>query len=277
VLGSRLEEPDRLSMPILHRYVGTPLLTHLVRRAGGTAVVRDSQSGFRAFRREIPSALGLRSSGMEFASEMLIRAGTGGLRVLNVPTGYRGRIGKSKLSPLSDGWRHLRLILLLAPNLLLFTPGVIMVLLGVALTTMTIASPSGMLEVGSVRWQPVFFSTIALVLGTQSALMGAVLAHRSALVAKRDRRRFAFVNTPNFRAACVIAGLGALALGIAVDTFLFGRWVSGAPTLSRSLALASAAQSLLIVGGSLLSFAFVDWCLNSLDPLGRPEPNGHPK
>jgi len=92
-------------------------LSMLIRRLGGPQVT-DSQSGFRAFRRARLGALGLQSSGMELASEMLLRAAQEGWQVSEVPVGYRQRIGESKLATVPDGLRHLRLIvkMTLAPT-----------------------------------------------------------------------------------------------------------------------------------------------------------------
>lgn len=108
MLGSRLDSA-RATMPFLHRTVGTPVLSMLISRLGGPRVT-DSQSGFRAFRRAGLGALGLQASGMELASEMLLRAAQEGWRVSEVPVGYHKRIGESKLATIPDGFRHLRLI-----------------------------------------------------------------------------------------------------------------------------------------------------------------------
>src|SRR5712692_836569 len=106
VLGGRLDAATRRTMPFLHRFVGTPALTFLVARACGGKVVNDSQSGFRAFRRDKLASLDVRSTGMELASEMLIRAARAGLRVMEVPAGYRERIGQSKLNAFEIGRAH---------------------------------------------------------------------------------------------------------------------------------------------------------------------------
>ncbi len=130
VLGSRLGGATRQTMPFLHRFVGTPAITFLTARACGRRVVRDSQSGYRAFRRDAVAELDLQATGMELATEMLIRAARGGLRIAEVETGYGPRVGESKLSTFSDGWRHLQLVLLLAPDLLLVGPGLALFGLG---------------------------------------------------------------------------------------------------------------------------------------------------
>jgi hypothetical protein len=253
-VGSRLDAATRRTMPSLHRYVGTPLLTFLAARACGRRVVGDSQSGYRAFRRDRIAALDLQSTGMELASEMLIKAARAGLHITEVDTGYRPRIGDSKLAPLSDGFRHLQLILLLAPDLLLLIPGAVLLTLGLLLLVLGFVSPSGV-DVGSLRWQPVFFSGIALVLGTQALLGGAVLAHGSSVASPGVRRRFAFVGSPAFPARCAALGSLLVVAGLLIDVGLFVAWVGDGDGPSHNgQGWASLAQSSLIVGGTLATF-----------------------
>jgi hypothetical protein len=244
-------------MPWLHRFVGTPVLTFLVARACGRRVVTDSQSGFRAFRRDRIATLGLHSSGMELASEMLIGAARAGWTIREVPTGYRPRIGESKLATFADGWRHVQLILLLAPELLLVGPGLVALSLGLLLHLMVLLRPSGV-EVGSLRWQPVFFAGIALVVGVQAVIAGAVLAHHSSLTASGMQRRFAFIGRREFPNRCAAWGVGLISIGLVIDLVLFFVWLGNdevPPT--RSLGFASLAQSFIICGGTVASFGIV--------------------
>jgi Glycosyl transferase family 2 len=257
VLGNRLDEATRQTMPFLHRFVGTPIITFLAARACGRRVVGDSQSGFRAFRRSCLGALRLRSTGMELATEMLIRGSRAGLRVTEVQAGYRPRIGESKLATFADGWRHLQLILLLAPDLLLIGPGATLLALGILLQILGFVAPAGV-DVGSLRWQPVFFSGIALVLGIQALLAGAVLAYHSSVVAPGVTRRLDFVGRPSFTNGCFGVGLLTVVTGLLIDLILFVVWVGGASSPpSRSVNWASLAQSLIIAGGTLASFGIV--------------------
>jgi hypothetical protein len=271
VLGSRMNEASRASMPFLHRYLGTPVLSFLISRAAGRRIVGDSQSGFRAFRRDRILDLGVTSTGMEFASEMLIRAARAHWRIDEVATGYRERIGESKLSTFSDGWRHLQLILLLAPELLLVGPGALLLGVGILLSVLGFLRPTG-LVVGSLRWQPVFFSSICLVLGTQGLLAGMVAAYRSSVATKAAGRRFALVGRPGFPNGCFGLGVLAFLIGLALDGLLFFRWVGGdvSPPVG-SLELAALAQSLLMVGGTLASFGLViRFVLRRNDPQPAP-------
>lgn len=253
VVGSRTA--DRDAMPILHRFIGTPLITLLLGRACGGLPVRDSQSGFRAFRRQAVLDLNLRCSGMEFASEMLAVAQLSGLRIADIRTQYHRRVGQSKLRTFSDGWRHLRLIFLLAPQILLIYPGIAMVALGLGLFALTLIDPT-VLTVGSLRWQPVFFAGILLVPGCQSLLAGAVLARRSTLMIKHDSMRYAFVDRPQFTRLCLTTGMGLVALGFALDFGLFVEWIRGAE-FARGTPIASFAQSAIVSGWSLATFALL--------------------
>jgi glycosyltransferase involved in cell wall biosynthesis len=252
VLATRLDGATRESMPLLHRYLGTPVITFLTSRACGRKVTADSQTGYRAFRRRRMLDLGLRSDGMELASEMLIKSARGGLRIRDIEGGYAARIGESKLDTWSDGWRHLMLILLLAPDLLLIGPGLVLAALGLAALGLAFVQPGGV-EIGSARWQPVFFSGIALVLGVQALLAGAILAHASP-VAAASTRRFAFLEDPRLPTRALAAGVGAIVCGLAIDIALFLAWwndTTSLPTTGIAFGFASLAQILLILGGTI--------------------------
>jgi hypothetical protein len=251
-LATRLDGAARESMPLLHRYLGTPVITFLTSRACGRKVTGDSQTGYRAFRRDRMLSLGLRSDGMELASEMLIKAARGGLRIRDIEGGYAPRIGESKLDTWSDGWRHLMLILLLAPDLLLIGPGLVLVAAGLGALGLTFVQPQGV-DIGSARWQPVFFSGIALVLGAQALLGGAILANASP-VSAMSRRRFAFLDDPRLPNRALALGVVAILSGLAIDVALFLAWwsdTSAAPTTGVTFGFASLAQILLILGGTV--------------------------
>jgi glycosyltransferase involved in cell wall biosynthesis len=272
VLATRLDSANKQTMPFLHRYVGTPALTFLTTRACGRKVVSDSQSGFRAFRRDELEAMGLRSTGMELASEMLIRSARAGLRVTEIPSTYRERVGESKLDTWKDGRRHLQLVFLLAPDLLLIGPGLALVALGLVMLAVSFLWPSGV-EIGSVVWQPVFFSGIALVLGTEALLAGAVLAHNSSVASPGVRQRFAFVGRPGFPGRCFFTGLGLLVLGLLVNVVLFVLWFTHHPSGAVShFGLASLSQSLIIVGGAIGSFGLVSRFLRTAAAQDPPTP-----
>jgi hypothetical protein len=250
-LATRLGGATRDTMPLLHRFVGTPVITFLTSRASGGRLTSDSQTGYRAFRRSAMAELGLTSNGMELASEMLIKAGRANLRIGNTEAGYRPRVGESKLNTWADGWRHLKLIVLLAPDIVLIGPGLTLAILGIIALASSFAQPAG-LEIGSVTWQPVFFSGIAIVLGLQTFFAGAVVANASP-VATRGPRLHSFLHDPRWPRRALALGVVLAVLGVLIDFVLFLSWLQDLdlnPTNGVGFGFAALAQSLLILGGS---------------------------
>jgi glycosyl transferase family 2 len=131
VLGSRFAGQIRSgAMTWSHRYVGNPVLTRLLNLFFNLKVT-DAHSGFRAFTRGALDTMALQCEGMEFASEIVVKAARADLRVAEVPITYSRRIGESKLNALKDGWRHLRFLLQLSPDYLFVTPGIACLTIGV--------------------------------------------------------------------------------------------------------------------------------------------------
>jgi hypothetical protein len=247
-IGARLQGTDRATMPFLHRFVGTPVLTWLVREGTGATSLSDSQSGFRAFRRDVVATLGLQATGMEFASEMLIRAAQADLCVEELPLGYRARVGESKLDTWRDGMRHLRLIIRMSPHILLWAPGWIALVVGLATYAMTLVGGTGP-SVGSLTWQPVFFGTILLVGGLLALMSGAFLARYSPSASSTTKARFGWVSDRRTALRLQRAGDGLALVGVAADAVLFALWVQHSPVASiEKLHLASMAQGLLLCG-----------------------------
>jgi glycosyltransferase involved in cell wall biosynthesis len=130
VMGDRLNgEIMPGAMPRLHQYVGNPLLTKFL-NVFYDAGVSDSHSGFRVISRDTLDRLNLTSDGMEFASEMVMKAGAEGLRIEEVPITYHERQGEATLSSFRDGWRHVKFMIMNAPNYLFSVPAVGFGLLG---------------------------------------------------------------------------------------------------------------------------------------------------
>lgn len=117
IIGNRFGgKIEKGAMPWSHKYIGNPLLSGLLRMFFQTNI-RDIHCGMRAINKKALNNLNLKTTGMEFASEMLVEALGQGLKIKEVAINYHPRKGKSKLKPLVDGWRHLRLILLYSPLL----------------------------------------------------------------------------------------------------------------------------------------------------------------
>ncbi len=132
VVGSRFKgHIERGAMPWSNRYIGNPILTGMLNLLFGSGV-SDAHSGMRALRRDVLPSLQLQTTGMEFASEMVIKAGKRHLRVEEIPIDYRRRIGDSKLSRFSDAWRHTRFMLVHSPTFLFVIPGSVVAVLALA-------------------------------------------------------------------------------------------------------------------------------------------------
>lgn len=249
VVGNRLG--DMLApgaMPWPHRFLGTPLITALVRLFSG-AQVKDSQCGLRAIRREAFQRLDLKAKGMEFASEMILKASRQGLRVTEVPIPYYSRIGESKLNTFRDGWRHLKFLLISSPSYAFIGPGLLFVLLGLFALAVTVFTTSG-LTVGSVTWEPIFAGAIFLVIGTNTMMLGVGSKLFAIHLADQEEDwtvRFYRRHLGLERLLAVAAGLAIIGLGM--DGFILVEWFSDS---SRDLLpLAAVAQSLIVVGANL--------------------------
>jgi glycosyltransferase involved in cell wall biosynthesis len=141
VIGDRMSHIQPGAMPWHHRYIGNPLLSRLLNllfHAG----VHDAHCGMRAFRRGDLERLDLRTGGMEFASEMVVRAAKAGLDIRELPIVYHPRGGESKLSSFRDGWRHLRFLMLHSPRHLFIVPGAALAVLGAAISAAVLAHVS---------------------------------------------------------------------------------------------------------------------------------------
>lgn len=228
VLGSRLAGtilPG--AMPWLHRYVGNPVLTGILNLFFGLET-SDAHSGMRAFSREAYDRLGVATEGMEFASEIVINAAHAGLKVAEVPITYHPRIGESKLHSFRDGWRHLRFMLLLAPNWLFILPGVVMFLLGVVGEFVLLPGP---LNLGSQRTLGIHFSllfTMLAILGYQQVMFGLftkAYARSRGAVGRHDRW-MRFVDRWFNLERGLILGFVLFVIGAAIDAGVLSHWLT---------------------------------------------------
>lgn len=159
VIGNRYHDIREGAMPTLHRYLGTPILSTLMKVLFRTGV-KDVNCGMRAFTRDAYERMALVTTGMELASEMVIRAIDQGLRIREVDITYHARIGESKLHTMRDGLRHLRLMLLYSPDFVLLIPAALAWIGGAALVIILFPKP---LQIG------------ARTIDTHTMLMGAIL------------------------------------------------------------------------------------------------------
>lgn len=166
VIGDRFKgKMDKGAMPWAHKYIGNPILSGILRMFFRSKV-SDVHCGMRALTKESLDKLDLHSTGMEFASEMVLKAAKNKLKIKETPIDYRLRKGQSKLNPLADGWRHLRFMLLYSPLFLFFLPGVFLFSLGV-LGTFLIYFDLDFLLGRSFDYHPLFFTLSLVFIGYQ--------------------------------------------------------------------------------------------------------------
>lgn len=237
------------AMPWAHRYIGSPIINLIIRRFIGLRV-GDSQSGFRAFTRDAYERLNLRSGGMELASEMIVNAAREGLQVTEVPATYNLRLGESKLNTVRDGWRHLRFLLVSAPNFLFVLPGIAMVGMGLAVLAISFLAPTG-IEIGSLNWQSVFAGSIFLAIGANALVFGLITktygVDRGFL--KEDGLVRFYRRVFSLERVLAVAGI-LMVLGLVLNLGLLVIWLSGSK-LGLGLQFAALAQSLMIVGANV--------------------------
>ena len=173
VVGNRfLGGIGRGAMPALHRYLGNPVLS-LAGRLFYSAPIGDFHCGLRAFSRDAIAKLDLTSPGMEYASEMIVKAQLAGVTMAEVPTTLAkdGRSRPPHLRSWRDGWRHLKFLLVFAPRWLFIYPGLLLLALGVAAFA---ALLPGDLSVGSVRFgvHTLLFASSAILIAVQLMSFG---------------------------------------------------------------------------------------------------------
>jgi hypothetical protein len=163
------------AMPWKNRYIGNPILTW-VGRLLFKCPAKDFHCGLRGFRKDAFLRMDLRTTGMEFASEMVIKANLFGMRIAEVPTTLSkdGRSRPPHLLPWRDGWRHFRFMLLFCPRWLFFIPGATLSLISIV---SYIALLSGPVKFGTVTFDvhTLFFAEAGLVLGFLAATLGVVI------------------------------------------------------------------------------------------------------
>lgn len=231
VMGSRFKgkiHPG--AMPLLHRWLGTPVLTFII-NLFFHAKISDVNCGMRGFRKDAIEKLHLKSNGMEFASEMLIKASQRKFNISETPIHYYAAPGdrESHLKSFRDGWRHLRFMLLFCPKYLFLFPGILLSLAGLALIILTF------FKTVTIFRMPLGLSTFVLshalfFMGIQIALFGvyAIMLSRARGIIKNDRLGNYLMRYFTLEKG-LLAGVVLLIAGIAVLGITIWRFATTAP------------------------------------------------
>jgi glycosyltransferase involved in cell wall biosynthesis len=254
VMGDRMDNIRPGAMPWLHRYVGNPVLTGVLNLFFRTGV-NDAHCGMRAVRREVLPRLDLRTTGMEFASEMVIRAAKEGLDIRQFPIEYHPRGGESKLSSFRDGWRHLRFLLVHSPTHLFLLPGLVLAVLGTLISLLVVFETS----IFGREWSlhTMVAGALLMIVGTQVVALGLCAhAYATYFMGERDpwfdrmRDRFHLEHGLMLGGAILLAGF--VLVGVILVT-----WANrGFGELSEER-LAVLAATLVIIGIQVFFSSFL--------------------
>lgn len=254
VMGDRMDNIQPGAMPWLHRYVGNPVLSGILNLFFRTGI-RDAHCGMRALRRDVLPQLDLRTTGMEFASEMVIRASKEKLDIREFPIEYHPRAGESKLSSFRDGWRHLRFLLVHSPTHLFMIPGVALLVLGAVVAFISLFE----VPVFGREWHlhSMVAGALLMIVGTQVVSMG-LCAHTYGAYFMGDKDPWFDRMRERFRLEHGLAlGLAVAGLGAVLAAWIVGTWVErGFGQLSEER-LAVLAAALVIIGTQVFFASFL--------------------
>lgn len=223
------------AMPPLHRYLGNPVLSFIGRLLFPAASIGDFHCGLRGFSRDAINSLHLQSTGMEFASEMVVKASLHRLKIAEVPTTLKpdGRSRPPHLNTWRDGWRHLRFLLIHSPRWLFLYPGLALVAVGVVASLILASGQARISRTVALDVHTLIASAFAIVIGTQLVMFGAL--------ARRYSISEGFLPSST--------GLRKFLLGVTLETILQG-------------------AALVFVGGLAGTFwAFYIWAMSDFGPI----------
>ena len=253
VMGNRFKggiAPD--AMPALHRYLGNPVLTGIGRLFFRTPC-GDFHCGLRGFSKAAIQRLDLRTTGMEFASETVVKASLHGLRTTEVPTtlSVDGRTRRPHLRTWRDGWRHLRFLLLYSPRWLFLYPGLLLMLMGAVVSGWLLVGPR-VVDGITLDVHTFLYAAMAIVIGYQTvifAIFTKVFAITEGLLPEdpRLKKLFLYIKLETG----ILAGVLLLAAGIALSIYALSFWSSrsfGPLDPSQTLRLVIPAVTLIALG-----------------------------
>lgn len=272
VMGNRFQGGIMAgAMPRLHRYLGNPVLSLIARIAFRTKI-GDFHCGMRAFTRTAFERMQLKTTGMEFATEMVANASHQGLRIAEIPIVlYPDKRNRPPhLRSFRDGWRHLRFILTYAPDYLYLVPGTLLLLPGLALEVL--------LSRGPVTIHGAYVGIHFLALGSLLTLVGFNVINLGVLAKTLMAQRYTGINSRTVRLvrrrfsleAGLVAGVALTLTGTGIDAVIAAKWIAqfGAP-MDANVHLAFVATTALVLGLNLICSSFL---LNLIQVEGDTRP-----
>ena len=256
VIGDRFKgKMDKDAMPWLHRCVGNPVLSGMF-RVFFRSKVRDVHCGMRAITKRSLDRLNLKTPGMEFASEMIIKAHNKNLKIKELPINYYKRKGESKLRSFADGWRHLRFMLLYSPLFLFFIPGVLFFSVGLISMIVLYFDLVHVLGI-QLFYHPMFFSALLIIVGYQLIIF-ALFTKSYAVIHLEEQSKFMdkIYKLITIEKASTFGLLVSL-FGIIIYSVIFFTWVKSGFGALEEIKNSIAALVLIVLGIQTIFSSFM--------------------
>lgn len=260
VMGNRFKGGiEKGAMPFLHKYLGNPVLS-FIGQLFFNSKIGDFHCGLRGFSKDAFLRMELKTTGMEFASEMIVKASLKDMKIAEVPTtlSVDGRSRPPHLNTWRDGWRHLRFLVLYSPKWLFFYPGILLFLFGMITSSLLIYNP---ITIGSVTFDvhTLLFTSVSILIGFQFLLfygLTKVFTVENGLLPKSKKydRQFQFINLEKG----LIVGVLLIICGIVLSSIAYSYWQDinfGDITNSNTLRIVIPAITAMLLGVQVILFS----------------------
>lgn len=255
VIGNRLKgKIEKGAMRWLHRYIGNPLLSGIL-RLFFKIKVHDAHCGMRAITKKALKKLDLGTAGMEFASEMVIMAGKNGLKIKELPIDYFKRQGNSSLRSFPDGWRHLRFMLLYSPLYLFFLPGLFLFLIGTGLMTWLYFTSPVIFGI-KIYFHPMFLAALLMVVGYQ-LISFALFAKTYAITHLKDKPVLDKLYRHITIEKASLIGIFMALIGVIIYSKIYVGWVKSDFSSLDQVKNSIVAMTLIIMGIQTIFSSFM--------------------
>ena len=255
VIGNRFKgKIEKEAMPFSHQHIGNPILSGILRLFFKTKI-KDAHCGMRAITKTALEKLNLKTMGMEFASEMIIKAAKNNLKIKQLPINYKKRIGSSKLNSFPDGWRHLRFMLLYSPLFLFLIPGLVLFLLGLISGLLLYF---GSLEVLGTKlyYHPMFLSAALVIVGYQLIIF-ALFAKTYATTHLGEKNTLQKLYKHITIEKAGIIGILLAVIGIFIYLTIFVGWIESGFSSLQQVKNSIVALTLIIIGIQTIFSSFM--------------------
>jgi len=261
VMGNRFQGGiQRGAMPFLHRYVGNPVLS-FIGRLFFNIPIGDFHCGLRGFKKEAYERMQLHTTGMEFASEMVVKASLKGMKIAEVPTilSPDGRTRPPHLNTWRDGWRHLRFLMVYCPKWLYLFPGLGMIALGIFLSSLLVfAKPN----IGVINFdiQTLLYTSLLTIIGFQFLafyFLSIVYANARGILPPREKIA-SILNYFNLEKGLLMGG-GLLCLGVLLFILAVFNWQQvdfGQLNPTEAFRVTIPSVTLLVLGIQMMMYSF---------------------